>query len=168
MTTATITQPVMCQNMTPGPLVIASSPKSDNEVIFGGHGNPNGEDVQPIPEGLLAAPAFSRALKQGTLKVVLGDDNPIVQGALQAQSDAYWKRMDTDKLAAMETLEAPKDDDLVAVQCIGPGTREGVQCEDTVPVRAREKDSKPPLCDRHAVLLERCVRRGSGAWAVEQ
>lgn len=167
MTAATVETLVMCQNMTPGPLVIASSPKSDNEVIFQGKGSPDGNDVQPIPEGLLRSPAFGKAIKQGTLKVVEGADNPIVANALQAQSDAYWKRMDTDKLAALETLESPKDDDLVAVQCIGPGTREDTVCEDTIPVRAREKDNKPPLCTRHAHLLERCVRRGSGAWAVE-
>lgn len=166
MTAATIDTLVMCQNMTPGPLVIASSPKSDNEVIFEGKGSPTGGDVQPIPEGLLRSPAFGKAIKQGTLKVVEGADNPIVENALQAQSDAYWKRMDSEKVSAMESLETPRDDDLVAVQCIGPGTRADTQCEDTIPVRAREMNAKAPLCARHEHLREQCGRMGTAPWKV--
>lgn len=159
--------PVLCQNKMAGPTVIAASPKSDHEVIFGGAGSPDGSDVQPIPAELLRTPAFAKAIKLGVLAVVQGEDNPAVAAALQNQSDAFWKRAEDDKREALSKLEAPAEDDLVGVQCIGPGTRPGAQCEKLVPVRARERNSRPPLCDVHAHLVESCTRRGTGDWKVE-
>jgi hypothetical protein len=167
MTITTIGAPVLCRNRMSGPTVIASDPKSTHEVIFGGANSPDGSDVQPIPEELLRTPQFAKALKLGVLAVEEGEDNAFVANALKAQSDAFWKRNEAEKLTAMESLETPRDDDLVAVQCIGPGTRADTRCDNTIPVRAREKDNKPPLCDQHAGLVDRCVRRGTGDWKVE-
>ena len=158
---------VLARNKMSGPTVLADSPKENYQVIFAGAGDPSGGDVQPIPDELVRVPAFARNIALGVIEIVDGQDNPIVAAALKAQSNAFWQKNEAEKLTALETLEAPRDDDLVAVTCIGPGTRADTQCEDTIPVRAREKDNKPPLCDRHAGLLERCIRRGSGAWVVE-
>jgi hypothetical protein len=66
----------------------------------------------------------------------------------------------------MESLEPPAENDLVAIQCIGPGTRPDTQCEDTIPVRARERDNAAPLCTRHEHLREVCGRMGTGPWKV--
>ena len=158
---------VMCRNMMDGATHIASDPRQTHSVIFAGSGDPNGEDVQPIPEELLRTPQFVRELRQGVLSVVQGEDNPIVQAALQKQSDSFRARMKADELKAREVLDAPAQDDMIAVQCIGPGTRPDTTCEDQIPVRARDKDSQPPLCSRHRDLVDRCVRRGSGPWVLE-
>lgn len=158
---------VMCRNMMAGPTVIASDPKQTHEVIFGPRDDPQGEDVQPIPLELVKSPAFARALRQGILAVVSGENNPVVQAALSRQTDSFQKRMAADELRARESLDAPSDNDMLVVVCIGPGTREGATCEEQVPVRARDKDSRPPLCDRHQHLAELAVKRGTRPWALE-
>ena len=159
--------PVMCRNMMLGPTVIASDPKSTHEVIFGGKDAPDGSDVQPIPEELVRTPQFSKAISMGILQVIQGEDNAAVQAAMQIQSDAFWRRAKQDNDAAMASLETTPDNDMIAVQCIGPGTRPGTQCEDTIPVRVREMNAAPPLCARHVQLAERCLRRGNGPWILE-
>lgn len=158
---------VMCQNMMGGPTVIASDPKQTHEVIFQGHNHPDGEDVQPIPEDLMRTPQFRRAIRQGIIRAVSGENNPVIQSALARQSDAFHKRLAADELRAREVLDAPAEDDLIAVICIGPGTREGNTCEEQVPIRAREQGSRPPLCSRHQHLAEMCVKRGSSPWTLE-
>lgn len=158
---------VLCKNMMSGPTVIASDPKQTHEVTFGPRNDPNGEDVQPIPEALIKSPAFRRAIRQGILQVVQGEDNPLIADALARQSDAFSKRMAADELAAKESLESAAGNDMIAVTCIGPGTREGNTCEEQVPVRADQQGSRPPLCDRHEYLAERCLKRGNGPWQLE-
>ena len=158
---------VMCQNMTKGPLVICSSPKGDDETIFKGNDDPDGGDVQPIPAGLLQAPAFTAALQKGTLKVVSGEDNPIVVAALERQHNAFWSKYEKEQNLVRETMEAPADGDMVVVECLGPGTRPGHKCETQIPVRAREVNANPPLCDAHAHLINKATRRGAGSWVLE-
>jgi hypothetical protein len=160
-------RPVMCQNMTKGPLIICSSPKGDDETRFAGNGDPDGNDVQPIPSGLLAAPQFASSLQKGTLKVVAGDDNPIVVAALQRQTDAFWKKYDQEQKVVMDSMESVAANDMIAVQCIGPGTRAGTQCETQIPVWARAMDATAPLCDAHQHLKSKVFRRGDGPWQLE-
>lgn len=158
---------VMCRNMMSGPTVIASDTKQTHEVIFGGRDDPNGEDLQPIPEGVLKSPAFARAIRQGILQVVSGDDNPVVQAALTRQTDAFARRMSADELRARESLDHKAENDMIAVTCIGPGPREGSSCEEQIPVRSGEQASRPPLCSRHEHLGDLCVKRGSNPWQLE-
>ena len=158
---------VMCRNMMSGPTVIASDPKQTHEVIFGPKDDPQGEDIQPIPEALVKSPAFAKAIRQGILAVVAGEDNPVVQAALTRQTDAFQKRIQADNLKARESLDAPSQNDMLVVTCIGPGSREGTTCEEQIPVRAADAGSKPPLCSRHEHLTELAVKRGSQPWTLE-
>jgi hypothetical protein len=158
---------VMCRNMMGGPTVIAADAKRNYEVIFGGKGDPQGEDIQPIPDFLLRTPQFRKAIRQGILEVVEGEDNPIVQSALARQTSAFHNRMRADELRAREYIDQATDDDMIAVLCIGPGTRPGTECGNQIPVRVREQGSRPPLCDSHQHLAERCVKRGSSPWVLE-
>lgn len=158
---------VMCRNMMGGPTVIASDPKQTHEVTFAGKDDPQGEDVQPIPDELLRSPAFVKAIRQGILKVEQGEENPIIQAAMARQTTAFRDRIAADELAARETLESPAGNDMVAVSCIGPGSREGQTCEEQVPIRADQEGSRPPLCSRHEHLSERCLKRGNGPWILE-
>ena len=158
---------VMCRNMMAGWTVIAANPKQEGEVTFGPRDDPNGEDIQPIPLTLKNSPAFARAIRQGILAVVSGEDDPVVQAALARQTDAFHKRIKADELKARESLDAPSQNDLLVVTCIGPGSREGQVCEEQVAVRAAEAGSKPPLCSRHEHLAELAVKRGSQPWVLE-
>lgn len=157
---------VMCQNQMSGPTVIAGDAKRNYEVVFQGKGHPDGEDVQPIPEALLRTIQFQRAISRGVLKVIEGADHPVVQQALSRQSDAFAKRMQAQDLAAREVLDAPADNDITVVNCIGPGSRDGAVCGEQVPLRQGDT-GRPPLCDRHQGLKDRCVKRGDGPWTLE-
>lgn len=157
---------VMCQNQMEGPTVIAADAKRNYEVNFGRKGDPDGEDVQPIPEALLHTIAFQRAISRGILRVIEGEDHPVVQQALSRQSDAFAKRMKAQQVADREVLDAPAAADIVVLNCIGPGTRQGAVCGEQVPQRSGDT-GKPPLCDRHASLKDRCLKRGDGPWVLE-
>jgi hypothetical protein len=158
---------VMCRNMMDGPTVIAADAKRNYEIIFAGKDDPGGEDIQPIPNALLATPQFQKAIRQGILVVVEGEDNPVVQAALSKQSTTFRDRMAADAMAAREVLDAPSDQDILVVTCIGPGTREGAVCGENVPVRSKDAASDPPLCSRHAHLADFAVKRGKNPWVLE-
>jgi hypothetical protein len=157
---------VMCHNQMSGRTVIAADARRNYEVIFEGKNDPDGNDVQPIPESLLRTIQFQRAISRGILKVIEGADHPVVQQALSRQSESFAKRMAAQDMAAREVIDAPAENDIMVVNCIGPGSREGAVCGEQVPVRSGDT-GKPPLCDRHAGLSDRCVKRGSGPWTLE-
>lgn len=159
---------VMCQNMMSGPTVIAADAKRNYEIIFQGNGHPDGEDVQPIPEYLLRTPQFQKAIRQGILKVVEGDDHPVVVQALARQTDAFRRRMQTEEMAAREVLDAVADNDLVVVNCIGPGSRAGAVCGEQVPIKDKDQATRPPLCERHQHLADFCIKRGNQPWELER
>lgn len=158
---------VMCRNMMPGPTVIAADAKRNYEIVFAGKDDPNGEDVQAIPELLLHTIQFTNAIRKGVLSVEEGADHPVIQKAMSRQTAAFQQRMASENLSAREVLEAPGDNDLTVVNCIGPGTRDGAVCGDQVTFKEKEAAQRPPLCDRHAHLADFCVKRGSKPWVLE-
>lgn len=158
---------VMVRNMMHGPTVIAADAKRSYEIIFAAKDDPNGDDVQEIPEELLRAKAFRDGIRKGIFEVVEGDDHPVVVAAMARQTGRFRERMAAEELAAREVLDAVADNDLVVVNCIGPGPRDGAVCGDMVPVRDKEQASSPPLCDRHRHLADKCLKRGNGPWMIE-
>lgn len=157
---------VMCQNQMPGPTVIAADAKRNYEVVFGGKGDPDGNDVQPIPEALLRTIQFQRAISRGVLAVIEGADHPVVQQALARQSDSFARKIKAQQVADREVLEQASAADLLVVNCIGPGSRPGAVCGDQVPVKSGDAGT-PPLCDRHKGLANRFLKRGDGPWVLE-
>ena len=158
---------VMVRNMMPGPTVIAADAKRSYELTFAGRDDPSGDDVQEIPEELLRTKAFRDGLRKKIFEVVEGEDHPVVVAAMARQTDRFQQRMAADELAAREVLDAVADNDLVVVNCIGPGAREGAVCGDMVPVKDKEQAARPPLCDRHRHLADKCLKRGNGPWMIE-
>ena len=172
MTIATDAQPltgssVMVRNEMHGPTVIAADAKRSYELTFAGKDDPSGEDVQEIPEELLKTTQFRNALRKGIFTVIEGDDHPVVVAAMARQTDRFQQRMAADELAAREVLDSVADNDLVIVNCIGPGSRAGAVCGEMVPVKDKEQAGRPPLCDRHQHLSDRCLKRGAGPWMIE-
>jgi hypothetical protein len=157
---------VMCQNQMSGRTVIAADAKRNYEVVWEGKGDPDGNDVQPIPDALLRTIQFQRAISRGVIKVIEGADHPVVRQALARQNDSFAKRMAASDMAAREVIDSPSENDIMVVNCFGPGSREGAVCGEQVPVRSGDT-GKPPLCDRHAGLKDRCVKRGDGPWVLE-
>jgi hypothetical protein len=158
---------VVCRNMMPGPTTISSDQKSTVEVVFGGKDDPEGTDYQIMPEEIVRTPQFSKAISHGILEVSQGREHPQVQTALQRQSDAFWRRSAAEETAARESLDAPQQNDLIAVSCIGPGPRPGAVCGTEIPIYAREAALNPPLCPQHSGLKGQCIRRGDGPWELE-
>ena len=158
---------IVCQNMTNSVLVIASDPKRTHEVTFEGKDSPSGGDYQHMPREIVATPAFARQIALGTLRVVEGQEDPLVVSAMQRQSDSYWKRAEADKAEALSTLDQVADNDYLVINCIGPGTRPDAPCGENITVKAQEVGTKVPLCDRHAHLVDKCLRRGNGPWIRE-
>lgn len=172
MTIATDVEPlygssVMVRNMMSGPTVIAADAKRSYELNFAGKDDPRGEDVQEIPEELLRTKQFRDALRKGIFQVVEGEDHPVVQQAMARQTSSFQERMRSDELAAREVLDAVADNDMVVVNCIGPGSRAGAVCGEMVPVKDKEQAARPPLCDRHQHLADKCLKRGNGPWMIE-
>jgi hypothetical protein len=159
--------PVVCKNEMAGPTVIAADIKGGYEVRFEGKGDPSGNDIQRIPPEVVATVQFSNALGKGILSVVEGEDNEVVVKALERQSDAFWARAKQDRDEALAVLDQPAENDMIAVACIGPGTRPDSTCDEQIPVRARDAASIPPLCQRHAGLANQCIKRGRGPWELE-
>lgn len=159
--------PVVCQNMMAGPTVIAADIKGGYEVRFDGHGDPSGGDVRRIPPEVVATVQFADAIAKGILKVEEGAENEMVAKAMERQNDTFWARAKQDKDEALAVLDQPAENDMIAVACIGPGTRPGAACDEQIPVRAREAGQLPPLCQRHAGLADQCVKRGREPWKLE-
>lgn len=166
MNSAVLT-PVVCQNEMAGPTVIAADIKGTYEVRFDGKGDPSGGDVQRIPPEVVSTVQFANAIAKGILTVSEGEENPLVAKAMERQNDAFWARAKQDRDDALATLDQPAENDMIAVSCIGPGTRPGASCDEQIPVRAREAGSVPPLCTRHAGMADQCVKRGREPWKLE-
>jgi hypothetical protein len=158
---------VMCQNQMPGTTIIAADAKRNYEVTFGGKGDPDGNDVQPIPDALLRTIQFQRAISRGVLAVIEGANHPVVQQALARQTDSFARRVQSQQVADREVLDAPADNEIVVAACIGPGSRKGAVCGEQVPLRHGDT-GRPPLCDRHKGLANNCVKRGDGPWTLEE
>jgi hypothetical protein len=158
---------VMVQNQMPGPTVIAADVKRSYEMIFAGKGDPQGEDVQEVPEELLRTKQFRDALRKGVLAVIEGEDHPVVVAAMARQSTAFQDRIRAEQTASREVLDSVADNDIVVVTCIGPGPRTGAVCGDQVPIKDKDQASLPPLCDRHRHLADSCVKRGGQPWVLE-
>lgn len=148
--------PVYVQNNQDGPTVLATDPKGTIVVEWAGKGDLNGNDIQPIPEEMLNHVAFTRALSRNVLSLLEDQSDPEVVDALHKQQEAWLARTQRSAKVATDAIESATNNDLIQMTCVGPGARGG-QCEIQVPVRDREKDTKPVLCDRHKDLAPEYV-----------
>lgn len=143
--------PVLARNTEPGPLVMSSDPKGSDFTEWAGANDPNGNDVQPVPEGLLGHVQFMRCVQRGILVIENEEDNPEVVATLAKQNAAWAARRAQAQQNAEASIDHQANNDLIAVQCVGPGAR-GSQCDNTISVKEKVANDKPPLCPTHADL----------------
>lgn len=144
---------VLVRNLAKGPTVFTDSNTKD-DYEWGGHGDPQGNDLQHIPEDVvLKNPNFRRALDRGVLAVV--DATPEVQQALSDRNAQWMRQQEEIAKAALDQMEQPANRDLVSTECLGPNPRGNGLCGVGVPQRAG--DERPPLCDLHAHLASEFV-----------
>lgn len=145
---------VVARNMMPGPTVLSLDLNGRTSVEWMGKGDPQGRDVQYVPDEIVRSPRFRVCCERGILQV---EEDP--SALIDKQVQAWKKRMDDDQNTALEVVDHKPDRDLIGLACVGPGSREGstVTCGAPVPMRASEVDLKPPLCDLHVHLAGRYV-----------
>lgn len=149
--------PVAVRNEEGGPTVF-SIPEDNIQIEWQGKGDPQGGDVQYVPDALLTNVQFDKVVRHGILVVV--KDESAAQDAIDKQSTAYRDRAEAAASAATASIEQAANNDLVQATCIGPSNRGQGECGE--PVAVREKDLRtndaPVLCSRHASLAPQYAR----------
>lgn len=139
--------PVMIRNTQPGPTVYSGPTQ---HVEWAGAGDPMGGDVQPVPPSFVDDVQFRRAVTRGIFRIEEAPDE--IQAALAAHAREWSLRNEHARTASQESLEALPDKDVLSLACIGPSPRGTGICEQAVPVKARARYERPPLCPQHEHL----------------
>jgi len=145
--------PFLVRNLAPGPAVFTDL-ANNIALEWQGAGDPNGDDIQQVPDGLADNVNFLRSVTRGIF--VVEEATEEMQAKLTASGEAWRRRNEAQAKAAIDTLEKGKDADFVTAPCVAPGPRGG-DCGVDVIVRHKHKGEKPPLCDRHAHLGSQLV-----------
>lgn len=146
--------PVLVRNTASGPTVFTDA-ATNTQVEWQGAGDPAGEDLQQVPDALAENVYFLRAVNRGILVVEEASD---ATRELLARQTASWQtRTAAAKAASLGTIDEQANNDLISVPCVGPSQRGTGECGDSVPVREKTKNDKPPLCSRHAALAPQYV-----------
>jgi hypothetical protein len=149
---------VVARNLMDGVTVLSSDIKGTTAVEFGAKDDPNGDDIQYIPEEVLNTPAFKRALARGVLGLIEDQSDPEVTDALAKQVAAFQRRQRGAEDQVQETIDRPTNRDAVSLFCVGPDNRGTGTCGEPVVVPANKKqDDEPPLCHRHRNLAAQYV-----------
>jgi hypothetical protein len=147
----------MARNTMAGPTVLSSDPKGTHFVEWQGANDPNGEDIQPVPEEVVNCVAFMKAVARGVLVIENPDDNPELAQAMERQNTAWKARQEGADRRAVESIDQQANNDIIALKCIGPDTRGQGLCGADVSVRDKAKDDKPTLCPLHADLAPQYI-----------
>lgn len=147
-----IVAPVYVQNNQDGPTVLSADRNGVDSVEWAGKGDPQGNDIQPVPQEILSSPAFSRALARGVITLLEDESDPAAVEALRKQTATWQARQASAAANATAPIEQVPINDYIQVSCVGPNSRGGGQCGLPVSVREKEQDAKPNLCDQHKEL----------------
>jgi hypothetical protein len=140
------------RNTLAGPLVLSSDPKGTTVVTWMGKGDPNGEDVQAIPDDILNGVAYDKIRRRGIIEEMTEEE---AYGAMETQNEVWEKSQSTADIEA--TIERTTNNDFVVLNCIGPSTRGQGLCGADVNVRDAKKNEAPPLCAAHVALAREYV-----------
>lgn len=94
--------PVLVRNSEKGPSVF-SDPSANIAIEWQGAGDPNGEDVQHVPDSLIDNVNFLKALQRGIF--VVEEASPEMQERLDKQVRAYQQRRNSTEQAGAEALD---------------------------------------------------------------
>ena len=151
-----LTTQVLARNTLEKHVVLSADAKGSDFIEWSAKGDPNGQDLQIVPEAIANSVAFLRLVNKGI--VTIDDQNaPETIAAFDAQRAEWDSRSVRDSQAAQATIQRDQANDLVSTPCVGPSSRGQGACEEPVPVRERTKDDKPPLCPMHAALAPQYV-----------
>ena len=141
--------PVAVRNTKTGPTVF-SIPEDKIEIEWQGAGDPEGRDIQEVPDAVLQDTRFRRAIAKGVLARVSDEE---ARAALDHQIQSAHDREAAAAAQAVSTIDQAANNDLVSLPCQGPGGRGTGECGTPVPVRESKKGDAPVLCPQHEGLV---------------
>lgn len=145
------------RNKAKGPTVFADK-NTNSEHVWAGAGDESGEDVQMCSGVLLDSPAFRKALDNGVLELL--EDPQVASTAANARQESYEARSNVHAANVDGALLIPDEHDIIALPCVGPGTRPGAPCGVFANFPAIEREHRPPLCARHTGLHDKYISTG--------
>lgn len=153
---------LMVRNTQPGPTVLSSDPKGSQYVEWQGKGDPNGGDIQPVPEEIQQAVSFQKCVRRGILVLLDAEDTDsaaVIDEAMRRQQQEWDYRSSATQTTANEVIDQEANKDIVALKCVGPSSRgdSTQRCGADVNVRDNVKDDRPPLCNLHADLAPQFI-----------
>jgi hypothetical protein len=148
---------IVARNRMDSITVLASDIKGTHSVEWAAYKDPSGDDIQFIPEEVLASVAFKKALARGVVELLEDESDPEVVLALGKQVDAFKRRQEGAKETAEALIEKPTTRDTVRAFCVGPDTRGTGTCEEAVAISEKLLKDVPPLCTRHQNLAHQYV-----------
>lgn len=142
----------LVRNRQGGPTVIEDR-KIDAVITWEGAGDPNGEDIQEVPEELLKNAGFVRAQRKGVFEIVNDIDAEVLYR--KTQTDNYAARQAAEQASVDSALEASsRDNDLVPVKCLLSG--------EELMMREGDLRDRPPLADRFRDRADEFVSQETG------
>jgi hypothetical protein len=145
--------PVMVRNNELGPTVLTVG--KEHAFEWKGKGDPNGEDVQHLPDTILEDVNFVKALNKGVFTVEEANEGNLASIARQGES--FRERMAAQQQAAMDSIDQEANNDLVQLDCIGPSPRGNGACGASVMVKDKNRDQAPALCSIHESLASQYI-----------
>lgn len=140
--------PVAVRNTKTGPTIF-TIPEDKVEIEWQGAGDPEGGDIQEVPDDVVSNVRFRRAISRGILSIV---DDEQAQVAYDRQVQSYGEREAVAAAQAVSVIDQAANNDLVSLPCQGPGGRGTGECGVAVPVREAKRDDAPVLCPQHESL----------------
>lgn len=142
----------LVRNRQGGPTVIEDR-QIDAVITWAGHGSPDGEDIQEVPEGLLKNAGFGRALRKGIFEIIEDADAQQLHERNQARN--YAAKIEAEQAVVDSALEASsRDNDLIPVKCMISG--------EELMMREGDLREHPPLADRFRDREGEFVSRETG------
>lgn len=150
---------VALKNERPGVTVLTPDPADPQHYItFQAKGDPSGGDIQYVQQAVATTPACAKAILSNVLSVdaeTLTDD--VAQAFRERMKVTEMQRAQAEA-AAVQVIDRPENRDIVGVTCVGPGTRPGVPCGDSVSMRELGSNEAAPLCSRHSGLALQYIK----------
>lgn len=149
----------LVRNNQAGPSVFTDD-RLKQQVEWQGSGDPNGLDIQPVPDDMLDSVHFQRAVVRGIFSIEEGTEKA---DEIFAMHRREWEdRQDRANDAGKEALDLVQDKDELVLSCIGPKGHTGELCGEQVLVKSAKRNEAPPLCAKHQNLKPKFLPEESG------
>lgn len=141
---------VALRNEKPGVTVLTPDPTDpQNYIRFEAKGDPSGGDVQYVNQTVATTPACAKAILSNVISVDAESLSDDVAKAFSERMQIATLQREQAERAAMDVIDRPENRDIVGLSCVGPGTRPGVPCGESVSMRELSSNDAAPLCTRH-------------------